>query len=425
MKRSTIIALITVLLLAAFALPAIAAVNDTVWRQYFDSSPGEREIVASATDGDGNLIVAGYEDEIIYVAKYRPAGDLVWKKLFGSAGTYTGATDIAVDRDGFIYLVGKTRGKNYSSNAYVRKYGPKGGHHWTKRFGPGWSDTGATNVTVGPGGNIYVLGMTDGDFKNDGRFRGRPTTFVRKYNPAGKFFWTEQFAGRKLKRRWGPDRRTAVPIDIEVGPSGVFVVATELDYAYYWENERTAFSQKLFTGPRWEDDYYFEDEDFFWNEMSGVTALKKFSHDGELEWTRRFGKKRDLRAAAMTVDGKSDVIIVGDRRYGSFTTKFSEHGKRRWTRFWSGVRIADVEVDRGRNIYLVGTDNVSSSSWGAAGAVYPKAYAAKVSPSGKHQWRRAFLNGHVSGATLSVDDSLYVFGNGTVRRENFIVKFSE
>ncbi len=438
MKRSMLIALTAVLLLAALALPATAAVNDVVSRKFFDVSPGDRRIIASTTDGNGDVIVVGHEDEIIYVSKYLLGEDLAWKKLFGTAGVYTDVSDVAVDQKGFIYVTGTTEGDRYSSIGFIRKYGPKGGHHWTRRFGPEWSGTSIAKITLGPGGNIFVLGMTDGDFSDEARYRGLPSMFLRKYTPGGKFFWTKQFTGPKIKARWGVDRRMAIPVDIAVNAGGVYVLTTELDSGYYMENDRTAFKQDFFYGggmfgmypgsPDYYGNYnggygFFGEDEFFMEEMTGVTALKKFGHNGSLRWTKRFGKKRRLRATAMALDSSGDAIVAGDRRYGSFTAKFSKEGTRRWTRFWSGIRVADVTVDSGRNIYLTGTDNISRSSWGAPKAVYPKAYVGKLSSSGDHQWRRAFLNGHALGASVDANDNLYAFGYGTVLRKDFLVKF--
>lgn len=440
--RKTTVALLVAMVLAAFSVPAIAAVNDIVWRKFITPASEYDFIAASATDHNGNLIIAGDEDDLQYVSKYRPGGALVWKKTFGAVGSYTYVSDIAVDRDGFIYVVGTTDGNDYTEVGFVRKYGPKGGHHWTKKFGPDdWSFTDTTGVAVGPGGNIYVVGTTDGDFKRRMDYWGETSTYIRKYNPAGKVYWTRQFNGPPGAKD-SYDYETYAT-DVAVGPGGgVYVLADEMDWGYYEENDRrplagaggAALGRSLSVMKRSaiqqrrravkQDMYYDSEVDDGYVYEENVTVLKKFSPRGGVYWTRRFGQEKGLMAYQMAVDRTGSPVIGGDSRKGSFATKFSHKGKRRWTRFWSGLDVWDVEVDRSRNIYLVGTEGGQQTSWGAGEAVYPLAYARKISPSGEPQWTRTFVKGAALGASSDLDGNLYVFGHAITRKQDFIVKFT-
>ncbi len=394
MKRLTVITMIAVLVLTTLALPATAAVNDMAWRMLFTPSSEYDGVFASATDRNGNLVIAGEESGLQFVAKYRPGGALVWKKTFGAVGSYTYVTDIAIDRDGFIYVVGSTDGDDYSEVGFIRKYGPKGGHHWTKKFGPDGASTDVAGVAVGPAGGIYVTGSTDGDFKRPEWYWGPFSTYLRKYNQAGKVYWTRQFAKPSAGSDDYYDGETYAT-DVAVGPGGgVYLLAEE--WAWGVDSE---------------------------GDESSSVVLKKVSPRGGVYWTRKFGREKGLMAYGLAVDRTGSPVIAGATARGSFTTKFSHKGRRRWTRFWSGLGVAAVDVDRDRNIYMVGSDGADYASWGAAGAVYPKAYARKLSPSGEHQWMRTFFNGSALGASTDLSGNLYVFGHAIVKEKDFLVKF--
>ena len=431
MKRSIIIVLILVLLLTILALPATAAVNDTVWRKFFDA--GEEDgIYASATDRNGNLIIAGEDGDFAFVSKYRPGGAHVWTKKFGAVGAYMIVADLAINRDGFIYVAGTTDGgdsDSYSEVGFIRKYGPKGGHHWTKKFGPGWSFTNVAGVAVGPAGSIYVTGSTDGDFKGRSEDWGLTSTYLRKYNPAGKVYWTRQFYVPVSER--GDYENETYAVDVAVGPGGgVYVLAVETDWGYYEEDKRLVFASRARGTIRQQKQAvklngYFDPEmdDEYWEGEESSVVLKKFSPRGGVYWTRGFGKKRGLMSTGLAVDRTGSPVIAGDTRKGSFATKFSHKGRRQWTRFWSGLDAWDVEVDRAGNIYLVGVEGMLQSSWGAGGAVYPEAYTRKLSPSGEKQWTRTFLNGIAFGASTDLAGNLYVFGHALTKEKDFLVKF--
>ncbi len=434
MKRIMAVFL-TAIILAAPALPATAAVNDIAWRKLFAPASEYDGIFASATDRNGNLVVAGDENGLQFVSKYRAGGALVWKKTFGAIGSYTDVSDIAIDRDGFIYVVGTTEGSgadSYSEVGFIRKYGPKGGHHWTKKFGPDRSFTDIAGVAVGPAGSVYVTGSTDGSFKGRTENWGETSTYLRKYNPAGKVYWTRQFSGPMSGRDELHDFETYV-VDVAVGPAGgVYVVVDEMNRGYYEENRRFGLTSRgrraiktdmSEEGTRTIYEIDPEPEEDYWEGEGSSVVLKKFSPRGGLYWTRTFGKKRGLIAFRMVVDRTGSPVIAGDTRQGSFATKFSHKGRRQWTRFWSGLSVLDVEVDRARNIYLVGTSGAEQIAWGASGAVYPKAYARKLSPSGEKQWTRTFLNGYALGVSADLAGNLYVFGDAIVKEKGFLVKF--
>ncbi len=430
MRSRLVIFSTTIFLLAVLAAPAYAAANSIAWRKFFAADPQAVGPTISATDRNGNLIVVRTEGDYVSVSKYRAGGSRVWKKLFGAFGTFTSPAGIATDRDGNIYVVGTTEGDDYQELGFIRKYGPKGGHHWTKKFGPAgeWAMTWVTGVAVGPGGAIYVVGVTDGDFsgKTDGYWM--MTTFLRKYTAGGKVYWTRQFGADRYDEDF-----EYFGVDVAVGPGGgVYVLADKWGYGYLEEKERRALSVRrrgqlqsqkdseeraYIADP--ESEEYIEDN---WGDMQSV-VLKKYSPRGGVYWTREFGAKKSLVPAAVAVDRTGSPVIVGAAFRGSFGTKFSHKGRRQWTRFWSDLDLLDVAVDRDRNIYVVGVEGTADNSWDTGQPAYPKAYTSKLGPSGERHWARRFLYGVAGNASIDSEGNLYVAGYALLREQDFIVKF--
>jgi hypothetical protein len=77
---------------------------------------GRDEVHGVATDGDGNVYIAG-STEVSYdegtgnawVAKYSAAGALRWKRQFGTS-RWDKAHGVATDGDGNVYIAGTTTG---------------------------------------------------------------------------------------------------------------------------------------------------------------------------------------------------------------------------------------------------------------------------------------------------------------------------
>jgi predicted enzyme related to lactoylglutathione lyase len=128
------------------------------------------------------------------VRKYNPKGNELWTRQFGTAKDDF-AKALAVDAEGNIVVAGTTMGNLSGSSAgnydsFVRKYGPKGNELWTRQFGTAKDDF-AKALAVDAEGNIVVAGYTWGSLS--GAYAGVSDAFVRKYDPKGAVLWTRQF----------------------------------------------------------------------------------------------------------------------------------------------------------------------------------------------------------------------------------------
>jgi hypothetical protein len=163
----------------------------------YDSSEG------AAADASGSLLIGGGTEGSLdglsaggrdaFVSKYDPAGDLLWTRQLGTA-SHDDGRGVAVDAAGNVFLCGSTEGSLGGPNAgdrdaFLSKYDPAGNWVWTRQLGTADFDD-SRGVAVDAAGNVFITGETEGDL-------GRPNAggcdaFVAKYDPAGSLLWTRQ-----------------------------------------------------------------------------------------------------------------------------------------------------------------------------------------------------------------------------------------
>jgi len=171
---------------------------------------------ACATDGAGNLYVAGYFTETasfgtnalisaglsdLFVAKYDNAGALLWVRRAGGPGFDT-ANGIAVDTLGNCYVTGAFEavagfGTNSLVNTdaasftdiFVTKLDTNGNFVWVRGTGvKGVSDAGQA-VALDSSGNVLVAGRSGQITFGGSPVAGAGRIFLAKYGSAGNALW--------------------------------------------------------------------------------------------------------------------------------------------------------------------------------------------------------------------------------------------
>jgi hypothetical protein len=125
------------------------------------------EAMAVAFDGDGNVIVAGFENDPaipwrLWLAKYDPAGMPLWTQTWdGELLEGARAFGVAVDDTGDIVVTGQHRAAGLSQ-LLVRKLDPSGNERWTTNI-DGFAGTNQVGraVAIGPGRRVWVAGGVD------------------------------------------------------------------------------------------------------------------------------------------------------------------------------------------------------------------------------------------------------------------------
>ena len=156
----------------------------------------------TAVDAGGNVYVAGFTNggldgntltgtQDFFVTKYNSAGTKLYTKQLGVAGARTFSSGTATDAGGNVYVAGATTGGldgNTLAGMYdffVTKYNSAGTKQYTRQLGvAGATNTFGSGTAVDAGGNVYVVGNTNGGLDGN-TLTGTQDFFVTKYNSAG------------------------------------------------------------------------------------------------------------------------------------------------------------------------------------------------------------------------------------------------
>lgn len=213
-----------------------------LWTRPFEMEAGEDTAVSAvATDGAGNVYLAGDTFFQLHIQKYSSSGTVLWTDTVDASGIMISASAITTDGAGNVYVgmgdyddswfgssilkysgsgtwlwekhLGDDRGvsdlrvvggalyaagyKSYDyesgtipSDAYAAKFSLDGSVLWDKTFGTSAWDSG-TGVTADGSGNTYITGYTAGALA--GGSAGGADGFMRKYGTSGTVVWTKQF----------------------------------------------------------------------------------------------------------------------------------------------------------------------------------------------------------------------------------------
>lgn len=143
---------------------------------------------------DGNIVTGGQD---FFLTKFDKTGLKVYTKQLGVATANTVATGVATDVLGNVYVAGYTTGGldgnllTGTQDFFLTKFDSTGLKVYTKQFGVAAATTGATAVATDGNGNVYVSGNTSGGF--DGNpLTGTQDFFLIKFDAAGAKVYTKQ-----------------------------------------------------------------------------------------------------------------------------------------------------------------------------------------------------------------------------------------
>lgn len=182
--------------------------------QSYDS--GVHDLSQSAThDQEGNYYLAGSSvspDTGNYdanVRKYDPAGTLIWSRSYATlSDDYAG--EVKVDPAGNVYLAGDTVDSFSAGYAwYVAKYGPAGNLVWSRTYDGGDRDY-LGGIAVDAAGNVYASGARAVWLTEALKWDDRIVTV--KYDPLGNLLW-ERISAHSESFDNGHDFASGVALD--------------------------------------------------------------------------------------------------------------------------------------------------------------------------------------------------------------------
>ena len=154
-----------------FASTLAAQVTEE-WVARYDGPANERDCAkAIAIDDSGNVYVTGEsygpkpETDCDYATvKYNSDGEEQWVVRYdGPESSSDGATAIAVDAAGNVYVIGGSTGSETYFDYATVKYNASGVEQWVARYdGPESHSDYPTAIAVDDAGNVYVTGKSIG-----------------------------------------------------------------------------------------------------------------------------------------------------------------------------------------------------------------------------------------------------------------------
>ena len=128
-------------------------------------SNGNVYVIGNATGDFGSQLNQGTQDA--YLTKYDSAGNVVWQKLLGSAGTANGY-GLALDPSGGVVVTGSstadlttTSVANGNTDSFVARYDALGNQTWIKQIQT-LANNQSNAVSVDASGNVYIGGSVSG-----------------------------------------------------------------------------------------------------------------------------------------------------------------------------------------------------------------------------------------------------------------------
>ena len=319
---------------------AYGRTGEILWTRQFGTS-GEDRARGVATDGDGNVYVAGYTSGALeganagtfdaFVRAYDADGVFRWGRQFGTGGEDV-ATAVATDTSGNVYVVGSTSGALEGSNAggldaFVRSYDANGVFRWTRQFGTGGADE-ATGIVIDANDNVYVAGYVQGLL--EGAYAGAIDAFVRSYDSGGEIRWTRQFGTGSWDYAEGvaadasgnvyvvgSTEGSLEALGVNAGLEDAFVRSYDGGGALRWTRQFGTGGVDVAYGVTTDTAGRVYVTGYTTGALEGAGAggsdafVRAFDGSGDLRWTRQFGTGGADVANGIATDAEGDVYVAG------------------------------------------------------------------------------------------------------------------
>jgi len=327
---------------------------------------------------------------------------LTWNIFLGGSGN-DNSSGIIADSSGNVYVVGSSDAawgspiRNYQGNgdAFVAKLNSSGGLVWNTFLGGGGQDGGG-NITLDPGGNLYISGVSDATWGSPIRvYQGDRDGFVAKLNNAGGIVWNTFLGGS------GRDGAGGI---IRDASGSIFISGTS-----------NATWGSPIRGYQGSDDAF----------------VAKLNSSGGLVWNTFLGSTDSDGGYDVALDSNSNIYTCGiswatwgspirgyQGNIDNFVAKLNSSGTLIWNTFLGsdgGESCAYIALDASDNVYVAGSSN---ASWGSPVQTFQgnfDVYVARLNSSGGLIWNTFLgtLGGdNTEGITIDSSGNIYVGGIG-------------
>ncbi|MBC3541085.1 SBBP repeat-containing protein [Rufibacter sp. H-1] len=351
------------LLLFLFSIQFMVQGQEFAWARY-DGGGGTSITNSVAVDKAGNVYVTGsFRDEIklgtfqlfgtprldprdpsdinLFVAKYDPAGNVVWalgsKRIpNSSSGSSVRGFGITVDQHGSCYVTGYTfnevefgghiMGWDINSDLFALKLNPEGKVQWITEKVESLNYGKDVNIQVDAAGNSYIVGVP----------LWMVGTYVMKLDPNGKLLWKKGFTNAVADRLSLDEKQGAfymagklvesANIDgtslASVGSSDLFIGKLDMDGNTKWVKRLGGTSADSATGIASDGLGNVYLSGIFQGSLvnSGVSLQSKGStdgiiiklkQDGEVDWAKTIGGTSADTASSIAISSSGRLLVTG------------------------------------------------------------------------------------------------------------------
>ena len=193
-----------------------------------------------AVDAYGNAYVSGtasYPPEYAFLCKFDSAGDLDWSRVWNYANMSSGASSVAVDSGGNIYVAGYT-----GNSAFLTRFNSNGVSQWSRVLGEDELQVRIREIALDALGNIY--GAADSELWTGPNELNSSHVFLAKFGPNGSKYWAKTLGtgaaadlvyGLAINARGDPHLVGDRWISIVEGQKDLFLAKFASDGELYWD----------------------------------------------------------------------------------------------------------------------------------------------------------------------------------------------
>ncbi|MBA3264943.1 MAG: SBBP repeat-containing protein [Nocardioidaceae bacterium] len=360
--------------------PAQATWNDVAQNVAFDAA-GNVYVTGWTWRG---LDSPGTEEDIVLL-KYSPTGTLLWKRLYnGPVNRGDFPTDLEIDDSGNVHIAGYSTGGEIGVRYYYEslalKFNPDGAQQWARRYSFEERGDIADSADLDAAGNFVVSGTSTG--YNGGSMQD---TFTIKYSPDGAVLWTAPNKQTFDTQRSTWDVTVDPGGDVYVLGTDFRDESTRRDLFLFKYSGTTGHLlwRRWWVGPGYSDDFaHYVSTDAAGNAyvaaergdlnlpmQSADAVTLKYAPNGTLLWSNLFTGP-DCSCTGWDGDPQMEVTSTGvayialqsqdaKGRYRFTTLKYSPTGSQVWVKrvpiVGSNDLVRAMSLDPQGNVILAGT----------------------------------------------------------------------